>query len=981
MEFKKLYRMSGEAQPTVVLLNDEGEEYPVFLESLHNTILFPEVLKSGYKLAGLPYDFVKDGASLMDLPMEDFPSENDLQVMQQMYDMLGTKMPITEISKHIDAAIARGIPMPPTDYKITTRDAFLKYLRNYEALPIESDFMPINYFVAPAARFTVQEFHNPENSDYIRILISRRRMSIKKFHSLVRWLEDKGMPKNASFGDVVDYYFAWGVDGLNEMFVSKKPMQSTVNLVPGSSNFKIDPRVTNAITENPYTAYNYTYGLVNSSGRWELSEEDKQYHWRTTESNPKKYDEFCQSIPIGNSVRIKLKAPVTRKIFELQGNDCFVKYGTDTFMIMTAGPNNTPVYHTYPTIVIPSLTDISTTLPGAYALPRNKELLNEHCMIEALAKYIYEIRKDPRQVSSYEALLASGASPEDAVLYILTYAGFITDSLDTFVEDQEIGEESNMVKMPPTVVYDYMAGKRVPEGEENTSLGEAFNAIHSVIDGTLNIDGVGIGRQSDSMSDVSSIYEDIRCIYKIMGIPLMEIYDRINARPQNATEAIFEGNGMKFVMDISPISFALEGFASDLKKYQQNAAQNATRFYEVIQVAREICSPTEDNGIQADARPIAIEYYYADASNKRDGILVNNILNKIAENLMEEVSISPNCNMQFMNRYAHVKRTFAMQAWFEIFHKGYYTLPKNLGSKRVEVDQETIQIIHAKTKLGIDSIAAITKATIYQGYNSNTNNANCTQFILFCVNAYVGDTYVIPKAPGATIHEAPLYALWFRWNEQQYVRLRETGAIVGNHVPWEIRYLQDMAIRPYADEFKCMSHPLSLTAYVKRAQEEMNSFPSNWQFRRATHPVEYLYPGLYLDLDGNEIEEKDPVVLTVPRDGVPKVEVLTGRELDKDTYAKNRLNVTYAEQHDTYIRKFIGFDIEAMMSGKDVIDMLPQFEFNDIVVMGENIVFANSGKSISYTRLTEEMTPFFKHVSGRFYLLRDMEGALWEVRL
>lgn len=981
MEFKKLYRMSGETQPTVVLLNDEGEEYPVFLESLHNTILFPEVLKSGYKLAGLPYDFVKDGMSLSELPVENFPNEGDQAVMQQMYDMLGTKLPIAEISKHIDATVARGIPMPPTDYKITTREAFLKYLKGYEALPVESDFIPINYFVAPAARFTVQEYQNPENSDYIRIMIARRRMSIKKFHNLVHWLEERGMAKNADFVEVVNSYFAWGIDGLNEMFVSKKQMNSTVNLVPGSTTFKIDPRVTNSITENPYTAYNYTYGLVDSSGRWQLAEEDKQYQWRTTESNPKKFDEFCQAIPIGNSVRIKLKTPVTRKIYELQGNDCFVKYGADTFMIMTAGPNNMPVYHTYPTIVVPSLTDISTTLPSAFTLPRNKDLLNEHCMIEALAKYIYEIRKDPRQVSSYEALLASGASPEDAVLYILTYAGFITDSLDSFVEDQELTEESSMVKIPPTVVYEYMAGKRAPEGEENTSLGEAINAIHSVIDGTLNIDGVGIGRQSDSMNDVTSIYEDIRCINKILGIPLTEIYDRVNARPEGAIETIFEGNGMKFVMDISPISFALEGFASDLKKYQMNAAQNATRFYEVIQVAREICSPTEDGGIQPDARPVAIEYYYANASTTKDGVMVNGVLNKIMEHLMEEVSMSPNFNMQFMNRYARVKRTFAMQAWFEIFHKGYYTLPKDLGSKRVDVDRETITTIHACTKIGIDSLAAITKATIYQGYSSNTNNANCTQFILFCVNAYVGDTYVIPKAPGATIHEAPLYALWFRWNDMQYATLRDSGAIIGSHVPWEMRYLQDMAIRPYDDEFKCMSHPLSLTSYVKRAQEQMANFPKNWEFRRAEHPVEYLYPGLYLDLDGNEIEEHEPVTLPIPRDGVPKVEVKTGRELDKNTYAKNRLDVTYAEHPDTYIRKFIGFDIEAMLSGKDVIDMLPKFEFNDIVVMGDNVVFANTGKSINYTRLTEEMTPFFKHVSGRFYLLRDMEGALWEVRL
>lgn len=980
MEFKKLYRLPGENQPTVVLMNDEGEEYPVFLESLHNTILFPEVLRNGYKLAGLPYDFVKDGRSLMELPVEDFPYPVDGPVMQQMYDALGTKLPMAELSKNIDATIAKGIPMPSTNYVIKTREAFLKYLKNYESMPMEEDFLPINYFVAPEARFSVKEYQDPDNSQYIKVLNDRRRMSIKKFYSLVDWLENMGMSKSASFVDVVDAYFAWGFDGLNDLFVNKKITQSPVNLVPGSSNFRIDPRVADSITENPYTAYEYTYGLVDSSGRWKLAPENQQQHWRATESNPKKFDEFCQRIPVGTSVRIKLKAPVTRKVFELQGNDCFIKYSNDTVLMLTSGIGNQPVYHSYPTLVVPSITDITTTLSGNYALPRNKELLTEHCMIEALAKYVYEMRKDPRRVSSYEALVASGASPEDAILYILTYAGFITDSLDQFIAEASIDEEGSMVKIPPTVVTDYLMGNRAPDGEENTNLSEAYNAIYSVINGDINIDGVSIGKQSDSMNDITSIYEDIRVINKILGISLTDIYDRMNARPENATDVIFEGNGIKFVMDISPISFAIEGFATDLKKYQLNQATNATRFYEVIQVAREICSPGEGGTIQADARPIAIEYLYANCASNKEGNAVNSILGTFMEGLMEEVNVHPNATVQFINKYARLKRTFAMQAWFEVYHKGYYTLPKDLGSKRMNVPTDTVQAIHTYTHVGIDSLAAITRSSVYQGYNGNPKSPNCTQFMQFCVNAYVGDTFVIPKAPGATIHEAPFYALWFRWDANRTARLVQSGAINGNHVPWEVRYIRDMAVRPYDDEFKCLSHPLSLASYYKKASEEMKNWPANWEFKRVSHPVEYLYPGLDMDLDGST-PESEPATLAAPRVGAPPVEVLTGRELDKTVYAKNRLNFITEEKKDSYIRPFIGFDIESLLSGNNPVDMLPKFGFNDIVVIGENVVFSGSGKSVHYTRLTEDMTPFFRNVSGRFNLLRDVDGKLWEVRL
>ena len=53
MLLKKRLIVDGGAEPTAVLINDEGEEYPVFLESLHNTVILPELMKSGYTLTSL----------------------------------------------------------------------------------------------------------------------------------------------------------------------------------------------------------------------------------------------------------------------------------------------------------------------------------------------------------------------------------------------------------------------------------------------------------------------------------------------------------------------------------------------------------------------------------------------------------------------------------------------------------------------------------------------------------------------------------------------------------------------------------------------------------------------------------------------------------------------------------------------------------------------------------------------------------------
>lgn len=977
MEIKKLYRLSGEKEPTAVLLNDEGEEYPVFLESLHNTIMFPELLKSGYKLAGLPYDFVKDGHSIMDLPVEDF-DDSDQVVLQQMYDSLGTKMEISEIAKHIDSTIARGIPTPPGEYVIHTRKDFLDYLVSFGNYPREEDFLPLNYFVAPEARFTMEEYLGGQYAEYIKIINSRRTMSIKKFHNLVAWLETKGLPKTAMFTDILDAYMAWGIDGLNEIFVSKKKRKSAINLAAGASDYKIDPSVANIITENPYTVYKYTYGLVDNSGKWKVSPEDASYSWRTSENDPRKFDEFCQNIKFGEHARIKLKAAVTKDITELQGSEVLVEYSVDTIMFTRLDATKTRTLRTtFPTITIPSLADVTNTLPYDIALPRNIEKLNEHCQMEALAKYIYTLRKDPRRVSSYDALRASGASPEDAILYVLTYANMISTSQIVGMESA-VGEDQ-VAKIVPTTVAAYLSGKRPGKDFTEANKEEAYNIIESVIEGEINIDNIAMGLHADSMVDLSSVYDDVKVINKILGIPLTEIYNIINTRPEGAVSVNFEGNGIKFVLDISMISFAVEGLAKDMKMYRMKAAHNAVRFYEVQQVAREVCAPSE-LGVIEEARPVGIEYLYVNCGTNKEGVATNNILQTIMDQFMDEVTVNPNANIAFINKYAQLKRTFAMQAWFEIYHKGYYTLPKDLGAKRKDVDNQMKIDIHMKTRRAIDSLVALSRASVLHTYIGNPDSPNATTFCMHCVNAYVGDTFVIPKAPGATIHEAPFYALWYRWGVEQFAKLKDLGTISSMHDPWEVRYADQMAIRPYDDKINCLNDPKSLLSYFNHANAEVQEWPTTAVFKTATHPSDYLYPGLHMDAEGNVIEE-DLESLPTPREGVPAVDARTGREITKDTYAKNRLDVSLKEQQDTYIKPFIGFDIEAILTCPNVIDILPPFGFNDICVIGENVVFTNTQKIMHYTRLRETNTPFFKQVSGRFYLLRDGAGKLWEVCL
>ena len=55
-----LYRLRIDGNENSVMIKDGEIQYPVFMESLHAEEIFSNLLSSGYKFCGLPFDFRKD---------------------------------------------------------------------------------------------------------------------------------------------------------------------------------------------------------------------------------------------------------------------------------------------------------------------------------------------------------------------------------------------------------------------------------------------------------------------------------------------------------------------------------------------------------------------------------------------------------------------------------------------------------------------------------------------------------------------------------------------------------------------------------------------------------------------------------------------------------------------------------------------------------------------------------------------------------
>ena len=66
MDVKRLLTRGG--KPFAAEIVDGTENYMVFLEALGNSVILPELIKSGWKLTALPLSLSKNGTALMDLP-------------------------------------------------------------------------------------------------------------------------------------------------------------------------------------------------------------------------------------------------------------------------------------------------------------------------------------------------------------------------------------------------------------------------------------------------------------------------------------------------------------------------------------------------------------------------------------------------------------------------------------------------------------------------------------------------------------------------------------------------------------------------------------------------------------------------------------------------------------------------------------------------------------------------------------------------
>ena len=210
------------------IVEDGDATYAIPLEGLYVKTIYKSLLASGYKLLNKEdNEMICNGITTSQLPIEEASAASYADAFNRIRSLPKEKN-LETMSADAGFAMASRYP---TDFTITTRADFLKYINSIRTGVGDNDFMPINYFVSPAARFTLDELKSGTYADQMRILENRRRLSYNRYKRLKNAVaKARNMqPKDVGHTLVNEYYFSFGIDGVNLAFESDNTHIDVVN--------------------------------------------------------------------------------------------------------------------------------------------------------------------------------------------------------------------------------------------------------------------------------------------------------------------------------------------------------------------------------------------------------------------------------------------------------------------------------------------------------------------------------------------------------------------------------------------------------------------------------------------------------------------------------------------------------------------------------------------------------------------------------
>lgn len=932
-----------------VLISDQGETYPLFMDTLVSKKFFNVMIENGYTLIGLPYEFEKDGVSIMDLPCEEFHPDDI--VLSDMYNNMGVAMSINDLKPYLKPKKSL-LDMPATEYSILTREEFLKYLEGIEVYNLPEDYLPINYFVSPAARFSLNEYLDPANSRYVNIIESRRRMSLAKFDKLYKFLTDKGLIKGSTAQDVLDAYFAWGIDGLNLELISRSRKRNHFILTP------------HAATQNTTPAIRTVNGLIDGRGSILPPLDKRDIVWNLPSRDPSYIDALTKGLAPDDTTVVTLQCNMDEEVTTLCSTSIDVNYSSKVLMI--AGVSS-------PTISVQDPSDPENYMNLDYALPNKRQLLTDKLTIAAVAKELQKHRVVDYKISSWELLQLSGFGPEEAVMHIANITG-LSEPQDVKQLCVSLGAIHQYFETGSTlgVVLPNMSVVSNPDDAQDLD-----EMIENIIDGTINIDNLDAAKRLLLHLNVQELADKLECAHTVLGIPIKEICENVKALTPEDKVLTFTNGIVKLTLNVGRIDPIREAVKKDLLQYEIASADTCANIFFVTRVATE-------TGDEAN-RHVGFDSYCL----VRDDVapVIGKLRAEMEDLINTKIESASKRDNLLKNLYVIVLRQL-----MDILMKGTIPYPSIFGIPTKNADPADVRLLRNKALRRIES-------TVGYGIGSYTYDARTFKSYNYCVNAYITPFYVIPRS-GCEIPENEFNAVWpygcdvpatpdYESNRRMFARLVDDNVLPRDFGCWNFNYAGHGVISDLAD----IKSQISLTTYRKYSNDMINSYPKDKEFKGIPHIVEYTYPGLTKfklgcndpDATVEDLMFENRATLEIPREGKPVYHISRHRTITFEDLAHVLSPVPVSnEDPDQYLRRFSGFSAEAFMFCPDILNKMPDTSKPRVAVYSgsEEVFLPQEGTAVNFRRIHEFMNNYaITNPYGRLYLILANDGSIWEARV
>lgn len=794
-----------------VAVNDDGLCYEIPLESLYNPIVFEDLISSGYKFVDYAgYEFVRDGQRISDLPVKEYtPTE-------EFYKVNGGTMTESELRAKLTDNYVAAVPFnEPDKYAINTREEFLAYLNAIANGVPDNDFRPVNFMVAPAARFTPEELVLPTVRYYMDVLERRRRYTYHRYLKLKLWFE-KILNKKMNAQSVIDAYYSYGIDGLN-LAVSHKneevTTESPYGLVFTTDTIETDNGGQRALTQSEAATRdvmrgNYVEVLGIANGNF------SDVHIANTISvtedyrrNPvfksSTYDTGMlamshRALKPGEYKAVTLVVPqdhIVRGWTLINGgSQGFVTACDSRFTITTSTVNEygeeVPHTFTYNNLRVTNPADKYNLVP-IYNWDKDYAFFTDYAITMGAAKLLLKKRTKECNTSSYKILLEAGLSPKEACRYIASHNGYLNYPFsDRTKEDKESGAASITKLITNEDLDIFFSTEEVEDinlptyedDEFNIPGSERLDLIYNIINGDEDLGAISGGMAHDLDVSSGAIFDALCAAVYILDIPARAVMRKCEEFDGSKEFIEFSNNGMTLRISIPSADRAYNAAVEEKYRLNQLRIKSAHSFYKVDDVATELSTnPAVAN------RPIAVhgvacaykEYRFNSANgNAKAEVIeeVDNILHDMEESYIDFFHAQhPTVPLDAVALTASKQARYFFITLFETFG----VLPEAYRNA-VPEDWMCIHVSHPTWYAILqkycyrfaDSLLSLADAAL-------TFGDGAPEFLTYCTNATIMPDRVVPEN-GAIIHETPLQAVYSEsfvidhWHDIAHLQARKT---------------------------------------------------------------------------------------------------------------------------------------------------------------------------------------------------------------